>query len=110
MTNKPENELKQIVNESVKKVLNESYGYDSHPQSGYEECSRIGKQYASKAFNDLLSQYDPKDIDGECINKIVNGFSFQLWHLAEHGQYDEHTADFHNALGISQDQYTKDIE
>ena len=26
-----ENELKQIVAESVKKVLNESYGYDAYP-------------------------------------------------------------------------------
>ena len=105
-----ESKLKKIVAESVKKALNESYGYDSYPQTGYEECSRIGERYAYKAFNDLLSTYDQQEIDGECIDKIANSFSFRLWNLAEHGQYDEYTNKFHNALGVSQDQYNKDVE
>ena len=107
-----ESRLKQIVAESVKKVLNES-GYDSYPQSGYEEFTRIGVNAAYNIYRQLRDNvhkghYD--SLDGECIQRIIDGFEDKLWALVEHGEFDEYEAKYRHPLGVSKDEYIKDVE
>jgi hypothetical protein len=73
------------LDESVNKVLKESYGYDAYPQSGYEEFSRIGENYAYEVMKELCTKYKREDIDAECISRIVNQFKDVLWVLVEVG-------------------------
>jgi hypothetical protein len=120
-----ESDLHYIIKESVNKVLFEvkkpsdrtvgklhESGYDSYPQSGYEDFKRIGENTAYDVYrklrdNVLNGRYY---LDGECINKIIRGFEFTLWMLVENGEFDEYEAKFRHPLGVSRDEYIQDVE
>ncbi len=99
-----ESKLKQIVAESVNKILNES-GYDSYPQSGYENCSEIGKKCAYSALKELISIYGEDNLDNECISSTINTFESELWLLADIGYEDEDRYKSVKGLGIKPPQY-----
>ena len=79
-----ENTLKQIVAESVKKVIKE-YGYDAVPYSGYEEYDTIGERAAYWVMDKLRND---SDLDSECIARIIDGFTFALRALVDVGDID----------------------
>lgn len=82
-----ENTLRQIVAESVKEVLNEGYGYDSSPMSGYEEFGRIGESAAYDVMRQLRSKYS-NDVDEEAVGRIIDGFKSTLAALVNVGNDD----------------------
>lgn len=100
-----ESKLKQIVAESVKNVLNESYGYDTYPQSGFEECSKIGERCAYNAMKELISTYDEHNLDNKCISRTIHAFESKLWLLADIGYEDEDRYKNIKGLGIKNPQY-----
>ena len=79
-----ENTLRQIVAESVKKVIKE-YGYDAVPYSGYEEYDTIGERAAYWVMDKLRND---SDLDSECIARIIDGFTFALRALVDVGDID----------------------
>ena len=100
-----ESDLHNIIKESVKKVLNESYGYDAYSQSGYEKCCKIGEGCAYNAMKELISTYDEYNLDNECISRTINAFESQLWLLADIGYEDEDRYKNIKGLGIKKPQY-----
>ena len=92
--------------------LHES-GYDSCPLSGYEDFKRVGENTAYVIYRQLRDNVINGhwvNLDGECIQEIIRGFEDRLWHLVEHGEFDEYEAKFKHPLGVSRDEYIKDVE
>ena len=100
-----ESNLKQIVEESVKKVLKEHYGYEEFTRIGVNAAYNIYRQLRD---NVLKGHYN--NLDGECIDRIIRGFEDELWMLVENGEFDEYEAKFRHPLGVNRDEYIKDIE